>query len=61
MQFSKTFNNKEAVSIKYVYKFPAVVPSGKYTGRILMSGSESTLFVCYDFDMVFSDPNGKKR
>jgi hypothetical protein len=49
------------VDIGYVYSVPGVVPSGKYTGKILMTDSAGVQLVCYSFEMVFKDQSNKAR
>lgn len=41
---------------EFDYSVPEVVPSGRYTGKLLMQDNQNNALVCYSFDMVFADP-----
>lgn len=56
-----SFEQSAPATIDYVYSVPGVVPSGTYTGKILMMDSAKTELVCYSFDMIFSDPSNASQ
>lgn len=51
------YSTGDPVNIDYVYSVPGVVPSGQYTGKILMTNVTGAQLACYTFDMVFQDPS----